>query len=148
MSKSKRNNKKFSGDRHVRLHHWLTQCPAWGALSPAARCVYLEIARTYNGSNNGRLALSTRDAARRCNIAKDTATKAFRELQAKGFIVLKTRGGFSRKDPHAAEWVMTEHRDDVSGELASKDFMRWRPEETEPTCAEVGANEKSFAVRR
>src|SRR5206468_4901344 len=84
-----------------------------------------EIARIYDGTNNGRLALSVRDAAKRCRIAKDTASRAFRELQERGFIECMKQGGFSCKIRHAAEWRVLEHTCDVTGRLPEKNFMRW-----------------------
>jgi hypothetical protein len=36
-----------------------------------------------------------------------------------------TQGAFSRKSPHASEWRLTFNTCDVTGELASKAFMRW-----------------------
>ena len=52
-------------ERFVSLPHWMLQSPAWRSLSPVARGVFIELAAIYNGSNNGRLALSARDAAER-----------------------------------------------------------------------------------
>jgi hypothetical protein len=101
--------------------------PAWRSLTPAARAVYVVLAERYNGQNNGSLALSARDAARLCNINKDTAGRAFRELIDHGFIECVTPGGFSRKVRHATEWRLTVHRCDVRDELPTKDFMRWSP---------------------
>ena len=54
-----------------------------------------------------------------------TAQRAFAELQDRGFIELVTKGAFSRKAPHASEWRLTFNTCDVTGELASKAFMRW-----------------------
>ena len=98
---------------------------AWCALTAAARAVYLELAARYNGRNNGALALSARDAARRCNINKDTACRAFHELAEHGFIECVTPGGFSRKVRHATEWRLTQYRCDVTGTLPSKAFAKW-----------------------
>ena len=36
-----------------------------------------------------------------------------------------TKGAFSRKSPHASEWRLTFNTCNVTGELASKAFMRW-----------------------
>ena len=85
----------------------------------------LEIARGHDGTNNGRLGLSIRRASERCNIARGTAQRAFADLQERGFIELVTKGAFSRKSPHASEWRLTFNTCDVTGELASKAFMRW-----------------------
>lgn len=133
-----------TGDaRHVRLHHWLLNSPAYLSLSPAARAVHVEIARLYDGGNNGRLALSVRTAAIRCRIARNTAARAFTELQDRGFIECVTRGGFSLKSRHAAEWRLTQHKCDASGQLSKSPFMRWRaPEQyTVSTCTATVANE-------
>ena len=54
-------------DRYFQLHHYMMKTDAWRALSAAARAVYLQIGSRYSGANNGRLALSVRDAASECN---------------------------------------------------------------------------------
>jgi DNA-binding transcriptional MocR family regulator len=107
----------------------MLQSAAWRSLSPVARCIFLELAAIYNGSNNGRLALSARDAAERVRCSKNTAARAFAELTQKGFIDLCSRGHFDRKTPHAAEYRLTMHPCDRSGERASKRFMSWHPEQ-------------------
>jgi DNA-binding transcriptional regulator YhcF (GntR family) len=105
---------------------WLLKSPAWLSLTAAERAVYIQLASRYNGSNNGKVAFSVRDAARECRISKDTAGRAYKALVAKGFIEVKTPGGFSRKVRHAAEWLLTEYRDDVSLEIPKKTFMHWK----------------------
>jgi hypothetical protein len=57
---------------------------AWHVLSPHARLAYLEVARLYNGSNNGRLAMSARRLASLLPCNKDTAARALRELEDVG----------------------------------------------------------------
>lgn len=114
----------------VQLHWFMLDSEAWRHLTPAARSVYLEVARAYRGSNNGFLGLSARTAAERCRINKDTACRALQELQDLGFIVCAMRGGFSRKVRHASEWRLTTEKCDRTGETATKAFMRWRPEPT------------------
>jgi hypothetical protein len=123
--KSKR--RREGGLAHVRVHLWVMETAAWKSLTPKARAVLVEVASRYFGTNNGRIALSVRDAAEACNINKDTAAKAFKELIEKGFLVCKSPGGFSLKMRHATEWLWTEHRDDVTGELPRKTFVHWRP---------------------
>ena len=39
------------------------------------------------------------------------------------------RSGFNVKNRAATEWRLTEYQCDVTGQLATKDFMRWTPEE-------------------
>jgi hypothetical protein len=55
----------------------------------------------------------------------ETAQRAFAEFQERQFIELVTKGAFSRKSPHASERRLTLNTCDVTGELASKAFMRW-----------------------
>lgn len=113
--------------RFVKLDCFMLESPAYRSLTPAARAVYVEVAKLYNGRNNGALALSVRDAAERCRINKDTAGKAFSLLQAVGFVECVTPGGFTRKVRHATEWRLTGETCDKTGALATKAFMRWRP---------------------
>ena len=106
------------------------ETPAWQSLPPASRSVYLDLAKIYNGSNNGNIALGVRRTARLVNIAKDTASKCFRELEAKGFIRRRVCGSFDWKLRHETTWVLTEHT--YGDALATKDFARWHPEKSEP----------------
>jgi len=68
MSKRRRRNKQLDAP-HVRLHRWLLDSPTYLSLSCPARAVLAEIARSLDGYNNGRIGLSVRRAAERCNIA-------------------------------------------------------------------------------
>ena len=111
------------GERFVKLDHWLLKTPAWQALGPVARAIYVELAQRYNGSNNGEIALSVRDAAKLVHVAKDTATKAFRELEDKGFVIRVVCGSFNWKLRHATTWELTAY---AMGEIPpSKQFARW-----------------------
>lgn len=124
----KRHNKtgRSTGDRFVQLPHWLLDCPAFRSLKPQAVAIYVQLMRIYNGSNNGSLGLSVRTAAARCNIAKDTASKAFKELAEKGFIECMRPGGFSRKTRLAAEWRLTALKCDRTGRTSNTAlFLKW-----------------------
>ncbi len=113
---------------YVRLQTFMLKTLAWQELRANARVIYVELASRYYGSNNGRITLSARDAARLCHLNKNTVTRAFRQLVDHGFIECVTSGGFSRKVRHATEWRLTEHRCDVTKALPTKAFMRWRPQ--------------------
>jgi hypothetical protein len=115
--------------RHVRLYHWLTGSPAWCSLTAQSRAVYIEIARRFNGTNNGEISLSVREVACLVHIAKDTASKCFHELVAKGFIRRNVCGSFNWKLRHATTWILTEHP--FEDQPATKDFMRWSPQKSE-----------------
>jgi hypothetical protein len=117
-------------ERFVSLPHYMLRSPAWRSLAPVARCIFLELAAIYNGSNNGFIALSTRDAAKHVRCSKDTAARSFAELTNKGFIVCCSRGHFDRKSPHASEYRLTIHSCNRTSEKASSAFMRWQPDST------------------
>lgn len=124
-----RKGRSKTGDRFVCLRHFLMDSPAWLSLTPGARVVYLELLRRYNGSNNGYLGLSARDAAHLCRLNKDTVTRVISELREKGFIELVTPGGFSYKARHSAEYRLTAEICNRTGAPPSKAFMKWRPPE-------------------
>ena len=115
--------------RFLKLDHWILKTEAWRSLPPASRAVYIEIAQRYYGSNNGEISLSVREAARLVHIAKDTASSAFHELEAKGFIRRHVCGSFNWKLKHATTWILTEHP--FNDQPATKDFTRWTPEKSE-----------------
>lgn len=129
----------------VNLPWFMFDSPAWQSLTPQEVVVYLAVARLYNGFNNGTLALSSRDTATRCKISRNTVTKVFSDLMAKGFLECATPGGFSRKTRHASEWRLTVWRCDKTGALPSKAFMKWRPETTpkEKTRSQMSARRVS-----
>lgn len=116
-----------AGPPFVQLFRFLLESSAWAALSPVERAVYLYLAQIYNGSNNGRLCLSVRRAAEACRINKDTAAKALRRLIELGFIECNQVGAFSYKLRHSSEFSLTTHRNDLTGALPSKAFLKWKP---------------------
>lgn len=112
----------------VALERYLLKSPAWRSLDAVARAAYVEIAQAYNGSNNGRIVMSARMLADGLNVSKDTAARKIHILQERGFIERVKQASFTMKVRHAAEYRLTAFRCDVSGALASKTFMRPRPE--------------------
>ena len=97
MSKHRGARETRKQDRHIRLWYWFMDTPAWKTLPPAARAVYVGLLRHYNGFNNGKIGYSVRQASAEAVISRDTAHRALDLLQRRGFIVLMTKGAFSRK---------------------------------------------------
>lgn len=84
--------------RFARLDHRMLNTCAYRALSPTARSLLNELVMLENGSNNGSLYLSVRDAADRAGVTDLTAIrKAFDELQELGFIVMTEEAHFHVK---------------------------------------------------
>ena len=61
---------KKGGGRHLQLQEWFQRTEAWATLKPGPRALYIELKRCFNGSNNGRIFLSYRDAAEALNRRK------------------------------------------------------------------------------
>ena len=111
-------------DRYFQVHKYMMDCDAWKALSAAATRLYLQIGHRYNGVNNGRISFSCREAAAECNLNRNTANKAFKELVEYGFIEETRHGGLSRKTRIASEWRLTAFRCDLTHSPASRLFMQ------------------------
>lgn len=113
------------GERFVKLDHWLLETEAWLSLGAAARALYVELLKRYNGSNNGEISVSVREAARLLHISKDTAGNTFRELEEKGFVKRHICGSFNWKLKRATSWILTAY--EMGEQPATKEFARWRP---------------------
>ena len=102
------------------------QCPAWRAMSPSARLLYIALKGRYSFTlrNNGRIYLSVRQAAKEIGLSKNTVAQAFRELQHYGFIVM-TSGGCLGVDGRgkAPHWRLTEVG--YMHDPPTHDFNRW-----------------------
>jgi len=120
MSKTKKSG------RWLTLQHWFLNSPAWQSLPGDVRALYIEIAKRYNGSNNGRIPYSVREARAALNVSQGHAKYLFDMLQDRGFVVPTKRGYFTVKTEHdATEWQLTEYASDHPPAFATKDFMRW-----------------------
>ena len=63
------------------IRHDVVKSPAFRSLTPAARSIWLELLLRFKGYNNGDIPLSCREVERLVGISKNTASKAFQELQ-------------------------------------------------------------------
>lgn len=128
-----KHHKKGGAGRFVQLPEWLQASEAWATLKPGPRALYIELKRRFNGSNNGKIILSHRDAATALGASKNTVGPWFKELQARGFIE-------QTEAPHlgpsgiglASVWALDEEmRADMK--LPRKRFMAWRQKQNPPT---------------
>jgi hypothetical protein len=132
-----RHRKEKGSMRYVQLFHWMLNSEAWKDLRANARVIYLEISKRYNGSNNGFIVYSVREAARDLKVGHATAKRAFDELVSHGFVVAEQRGHFhwkidttgTRHRP-ASEWRLTCYDSDratkYAEKLSTKEFMKWQ----------------------
>jgi hypothetical protein len=133
MSRSKASRSKASRRarhaKHVRLYLYVLKSPAWLTLSCQAKCLLIELLALYNGTNNGELYLSVRDAAKLLCVGLRQASAAFAELEDRGFIRATRKGSRTRRGEVrlATCWRLTEYDDDLTGRQPTKEFMTWRP---------------------
>lgn len=107
----------------VMLRHDMMESPAWLSLSLKARCTWLEIARRYNGSNNGNIPLSCRELCDLLKISKTSATRAFDELIGKGFVRVAQESSFTMKTKLARRWTLT--HESTNNKPSTNDWRKW-----------------------
>lgn len=108
MARHNKTGRSKGGSGHfVALYGWMMNTAAWRSLKPQSRAVYVEVARLYNGRNNGYLGLGARDAAARAKINKDTACKCFAILVDTGFLEAAQLGKFNMNSLRATSGERT-----------------------------------------
>ena len=102
MSKAfKQSKQKRDGDRHIALPHVVIDSPSYRALGYAARCLLIDIARQYTGTNNGKLVACDKALKPMGWNSNQTIARGLRELQdAK--LLIQTRMGMR---PNRVAWV-------------------------------------------
>lgn len=126
MSRSKRDEKlpQFTPMLHCTMDE-----PAWLALSPAAKAQYPAAKRLagYSGDKNGDFFMSVRYSAANLDVTKDTASRAFRELQEKGFLQATRVGSLGiAGEGRATKWRLTE-LGTRHNRRPTKEFKEWKP---------------------
>jgi hypothetical protein len=126
MSKPYKRGKKGAG-RHVQLPEWLQALPAWATMKPGPRALYIEVKRRFNGTNNGKIILSHRNAAAALASNRNTVGVWFNDLQERGFI-------YMTQAPHlgpsgigkASVWALDEMptHDGKPARLASREWSQ------------------------
>lgn len=108
------------------MPYQMLRSDAWRSLSGAAIKIYFELHTRYNGSNNGKIHLSMKEAAEILGLGKATVKRAYDELMAKGFIVLETPGNWYSRRAH--DWRLTSKpTKGRSGRIApTVDWKGWR----------------------
>ncbi len=134
MRDRRRKSKTSPSDRFFQMHVWLLNSPAWKATNVYERCLYMELKQRYNGTNNGDIALSHREAQAALNCSNRPVIDAFKGLLDKGFIRAAQLGSFHWKKEGGAggrstRWILTEYPTDYPVKSLSPDrtFMTWKP---------------------
>jgi len=89
--------RKAKGLQHIGIERRTLKQEHWRGLSAAAKIFYIHLKGRYNGSNNGeiRLPYSAMRDVKGCS-HHITIANAVKELEAKKWIEIKTRGGLYR----------------------------------------------------
>jgi hypothetical protein len=125
-----RQNPKKQTKPFIMLPKYMIKSDAWRALPAGSVAAYVELACRYDGMNNGRLHLSCREQATARHCSARRAATYMNHLIEKGFVEIVRASGFNIKDRkrQATEFRLTAFRCDVTRQLPSKAFLRWRPE--------------------
>ncbi|MCF3973931.1 hypothetical protein [Paracoccus salsus] len=129
-AKRYKHHKRGTG-KFVQLREYLQASEAWATMRPGPRALYVEIKRRFNGSNNGSLYLSHRDAAIALNVARNTVAGWFRELEARGFI-RKTAAHYLGPSGIGQASLYALEEETCDGKPATKGFMRWKQKTESP----------------
>ncbi len=127
---------KSTGPKFSAIYLWEMDTPAYRCMSAWGRSLLIEFRGKYNTHNNGEIAMSVLDAARLLGCHKDTAFKALRELEEKGWIREEQKGSFhwktdatGRKFRPATTYRITNQPVGLGVDIkATKEYMKWRPE--------------------
>ncbi len=119
-----KHHKKGAG-RHVQLSEYLQATAAWSDLKPGPRALYVAVKRRFNGSNNGRIVLSHREAALALNVHRNTVGPYFQELIEHGFIRVIQGPYLGPEGIGKSALLSLTELPTHDGQSATKDFLRW-----------------------
>ncbi len=106
-------------ERHLRLYHWMTEAPAYIALSNNAKCVLWELMRRYDGNNNGKISFGGQGGWH-AHLSPDVTERSLTELGKGGFIA-ESEPAIPRLKK-SRKWRLTMYAAD--GKPPTKDFMK------------------------
>lgn len=124
MSSVNKTGRSKGDGRYINIYHALLNTPAWEQMTPLGKAAFIECMRFFNGSNNGRIAISSRSLADKLGVGKSTAARAIEELLSRGFLRLSKASDFSKKRL-ASEYRFTHLVCNKTGSLPSKEFMTY-----------------------
>jgi hypothetical protein len=123
MAKANKTGRSKGDIKHVRFYEHIEKSDAWRDLSGTAAKAWLTVGLMHSGTNNGKIAVSSRELGRRIGVHHSVAARAILELENAGFLRCVKASSFSMKRS-AAEYRLTHLRDDVTGRPATNDYRR------------------------
>jgi AraC-like DNA-binding protein len=138
----KRGRSKWPRGHCVVLPSSMVKSDAFRDLWGSSVRILLELMTRYFGNNNGDLSLSLDEAAAHLGMSKSTASAAFRDLQARGFLIKTSEGNFARG--HAATWRLTFNASKHSG--STDEWKQWIKPARAPKARKPWGGTKAKAV--
>jgi hypothetical protein len=131
MSKRYKDKGRIPG-QYTAIRWEILDSAAWKQMSMGARLLYIALIKplSFNRDNNGKIFLSTRDAAKQLNVRQDSVCIWYRELQHYGFIAMTKPGTIGPKGK-ATHWRITDVGWGVLDGKSiepTKDYLKWTGE--------------------
>ena len=127
MTRRPYKHRKRGAGRFVQLSEYLQSTAAWADLKPGPRALYIAIKRRYNGTNNGRIILSHREAADALNVHRNTVGPYFADLIEHGFVRVAQGHYLGPEGVGKAALLVITEAPSADGKPATKDFLNWKP---------------------
>lgn len=113
-------------DRFIKIDHGMMRTEAWAHLSPHALKLLLAIWSRHDGTNNGAIGYSVREAKQLLGCRVDKVRACFAELEDKGFLRCRRDSAFNVKTQESREWEIT--AEGYNGNPPGRDFKHWMAE--------------------
>lgn len=110
----KRHKGRLEGGTFTAIPHALQDCVNWRRCSSSGIRLLLDMARQYNGRNNGDLSAAMTILKPRGWSSPDTLNNALKELRHYGLLILTRQGGLNIPSLYALSWLPI---DPCSGKL-------------------------------
>jgi DNA-binding MarR family transcriptional regulator len=99
-----RNKGRRTSGTFMQIQHYILKSKEFGALTPYAVKLLLELAKEYNGTNNGDFSAAYSVLKKRGWNSPGTLSETLKELRRAGWIVVTRQGGRNRCSLFAVTW--------------------------------------------
>lgn len=114
---------------HGRIYAEWLDLPAWRFLSVHGRALIVELLTRYRPNAENRFELPDRTVSRILNCSRPTAAKTLADLEELGWLAVERVGKMTgAREKRSSAYSLTRFPC-VPEEIASKAFMKWRPQE-------------------
>lgn len=109
--------------RFVLFHDDMLNSPAFRSLSCQAKCALISLKQRFYGTNNGQISLSCRECATQNKMSRNTAHRALKELEEKGFIQTTSTGWFGTRQASTYRLTMDANKNTL--ERPTNEWRNW-----------------------